>query len=35
MLAAHDPALMKRLEAWRARQTDAVATEPKDDEAHK
>ena len=35
MLAAHDPALMKRLEAWRARQTAAVATEPKDDETHK
>jgi 5-(carboxyamino)imidazole ribonucleotide mutase len=35
MLAAHDPALMKRLQAWRARQTASVTTEPKDDEAHK
>ncbi len=27
-LAVHDPALAERLEAWRARQTDAVADEP-------
>jgi len=28
MLANHDAALLARLEAWRARQTDAVAEEP-------
>jgi 5-(carboxyamino)imidazole ribonucleotide mutase len=30
VLALSDPALSERLEAWRARQTDAVANEPKD-----
>ncbi len=30
VLALSDPALSKRLEAWRARQTAAVADEPKD-----
>src|ERR1700739_3656260 len=30
VLALSDPALSGRLEAWRARQTEAVANEPKD-----
>ena len=30
VLALSDPALSERLEAWRARQTEAVANEPKD-----
>ena len=30
VLALSDPALSERLEAWRARQTEAVADEPKD-----
>jgi 5-(carboxyamino)imidazole ribonucleotide mutase len=30
VLALNDPALSERLEAWRARQTEAVANEPKD-----
>jgi 5-(carboxyamino)imidazole ribonucleotide mutase len=30
VLALSDPALSERLEAWRARQTAAVADEPKD-----
>jgi 5-(carboxyamino)imidazole ribonucleotide mutase len=28
ILATADPALAERLDAWRARRTDAVATEP-------
>ncbi len=31
VLALHDPALAARLEAWRQRQTDAVAETPEDD----
>ena len=31
VLALHDPALALRLEAWRQRQTDAVAESPSDD----
>jgi 5-(carboxyamino)imidazole ribonucleotide mutase len=30
VLALSDPRLAKRLDQWRARQTDAVATRPKD-----
>ena len=30
VLALHDPALAKRLDAWRARQTQAVAMQPSD-----
>jgi phosphoribosylcarboxyaminoimidazole (NCAIR) mutase len=30
VLALSDPALSERLEAWRARQTAAVADEPKE-----
>jgi len=30
VLALSDPALSERLEAWRARQTEAVSNEPKD-----
>jgi 5-(carboxyamino)imidazole ribonucleotide mutase len=33
VLALNDPALAKRLDAWRARQTEAVAEEPKDTRA--
>jgi 5-(carboxyamino)imidazole ribonucleotide mutase len=33
VLALSDPALSKRLEAWRERQTEAVAEEPKDTRA--
>jgi 5-(carboxyamino)imidazole ribonucleotide mutase len=33
VLALNDPALAKRLEAWRAQQTEAVAEEPKDSRA--
>jgi 5-(carboxyamino)imidazole ribonucleotide mutase len=33
VLALSDPALADRLDAWRARQTDAVADEPKDAKA--
>ncbi len=33
VLALNDPALSKRLDAWRERQTDAVAEEPKDTRA--
>jgi 5-(carboxyamino)imidazole ribonucleotide mutase len=33
VLALSDPALTKRVEAWRARQTEAVAEEPKDSRA--
>lgn len=33
VLALSDPALGDRLDAWRARQTDAVADEPKDPKA--
>jgi 5-(carboxyamino)imidazole ribonucleotide mutase len=33
VLALSDPALTKRVEAWRARQTEAVAQEPKDPRA--
>lgn len=35
VLALNDPALAERLDAWRARQTDGVALEPKDEEAPK
>ncbi|HYE50702.1 MAG TPA: AIR carboxylase family protein, partial [Azospirillaceae bacterium] len=31
VLALSDPALAERLDAWRARQTDAVAAEPRDE----
>ena len=34
VLALSDPALSQRLQAWRARQTDAVALEPVDDSAN-
>jgi 5-(carboxyamino)imidazole ribonucleotide mutase len=33
VLALSDPSLSKRLDAWRARQTEAVAEEPKDSRA--
>jgi 5-(carboxyamino)imidazole ribonucleotide mutase len=33
VLALSDPALSKRVDAWRARQTEAVAEEPKDSRA--
>jgi len=33
VLALGDPALASRLEAWRARQSDAVALEPEDESA--
>jgi 5-(carboxyamino)imidazole ribonucleotide mutase len=33
VLALSDPALSKRVDAWRARQTEAVADEPKDSRA--
>jgi 5-(carboxyamino)imidazole ribonucleotide mutase len=33
VLALNDPALAKRLDAWRAQQTEAVAEEPKDTRA--
>ncbi len=33
VLALGDPALSKRVDAWRARQTEAVAEEPKDSRA--
>jgi 5-(carboxyamino)imidazole ribonucleotide mutase len=33
VLALGDPALSKRVDIWRARQTEAVAQEPKDSRA--